>query len=107
MENFDCSQRLFGVVRPGKSLLEWIVSPLKALTRHLPHDPRTAITFCAKFKDGRRMIATTDLTTFRSVDSSLKACLQQQHSNLIDLADAAAGDRVSRRNRQVSPLRKV
>jgi len=101
------SEKLFGIVRPPRNALEWISSPFRALARLVPKDPKTAITFCAKFEDGRRMIATTDLKTFRDIDAALGASQLTQKSNLVDLAEVGSASRKENQGGPITPLRKV
>lgn len=65
------SERLIGVVSERRNPLQWLASPIRTMNRLLPRDPKTQISFQAKFKDGRRMIAKTDIKTFREIDNAV------------------------------------
>lgn len=66
------SERLFAALQTPHRPVHWVISPIRTLMRILPNDPTTTITFRAKFNDGRRMIANTDIETFCDIDSALK-----------------------------------
>ncbi len=65
------SDRLFAIVSQPRSRFHWLTSPVRAIARLLPQDPQTHISFQVKFKDGRRMIAKTDIKTFKEIDRAV------------------------------------
>lgn len=105
------SERLIGAVSERHGPLQWrvsqwLVSPVRSITRLLPRDPMTQISFQAKFKDGRRMIAKTDIKTFREIDhavvNGVDSNAQAQHVSNVSSISATTNHTKSARRKASS-----